>query len=401
MRHKKEKKGKKKRGQEGVVIVMSALIGAACAILGEEHLRIFLPKDEMSYQPLIGLVIALYAVMMIQVAVHEAGHLVFGLLTGYRFSSYRIGGFIWIRVNGKIRFKRLSIAGTGGQCLMVPPDMIEGQIPFLLYNFGGAIFNLLSAVLFYLVYRLAGDNAFVSSFSVISIVIAVILALTNAIPLQMGSINNDGHNARTMAKKKEEVRGFWTQLKVNAETADGVRMRDMPDEWFVLPEAEDLKNSQSATIGVLACVRVLDQHRFEEARQRMEEFLEMETGIVGLHKGQLIGDIMYCELIGAGRTERVEELLDKTQKKYMKAMRSYPPVLRTQYAYARLQEKDEQKAEKLLAQFEKVGRSYPYPNEIACERELIEIVKEKATTEAQGSGIENLGNYMKMNRELR
>ena len=43
------------------------------------------------------LLLAIYLAMFIQMVVHEAGHLVFGLLTGYQFSSFRIGSFMFIK----------------------------------------------------------------------------------------------------------------------------------------------------------------------------------------------------------------------------------------------------------------------------------------------------------------
>ena len=53
--------------------------------------------------------------VLIQIVIHEAGHLIFGLLSGYQFCSFRILILMWIRSEGRIRLKRLSIAGTGGQ----------------------------------------------------------------------------------------------------------------------------------------------------------------------------------------------------------------------------------------------------------------------------------------------
>ena len=55
-------------------------------------------------------------------------------------------------------------------------------------------------------------------------------------------------------------------------------------------------------------------------------------------------------------------------------MKDTPSVIRSEYAYAVLAEKDEKKAEKLLARFEKVTKTYPYPQEIEAERELIDLV---------------------------
>ena len=87
--------------------------------------------DKMSKGELItGLVVIYISFLLsyfLQIVVHEAGHLVFGLLTGYQYSSFRIGSFMWVKLDGKIRLKRYSMSGTGGQCLMAPPDMADGS----------------------------------------------------------------------------------------------------------------------------------------------------------------------------------------------------------------------------------------------------------------------------------
>ena len=74
--------------------------------------------------------------LLIQIVIHEGGHLVFGRISGYRFSSFRIMNLMWIEDQGKIKLKHLQVAGTGGQCLMSPPDLIDGKIPVVLYNLG-------------------------------------------------------------------------------------------------------------------------------------------------------------------------------------------------------------------------------------------------------------------------
>ena len=78
----------------------------------------------------------------IHILVHESGHLLFGLFTGYKFSSFRIFSFMWIKQDGKIKLKRHRIAGTAGQCLMTPPDIKDGKLPYVWYNLGGVILNL-------------------------------------------------------------------------------------------------------------------------------------------------------------------------------------------------------------------------------------------------------------------
>ena len=64
---------------------------------------------------------AVILALVLQTLIHEAGHLVFGLLTCYRFVSFRIFNLTIINKAGKFAFRRFSVLGTAGQCLMSPP----------------------------------------------------------------------------------------------------------------------------------------------------------------------------------------------------------------------------------------------------------------------------------------
>jgi len=37
----------------------------------------------------------------IQIAIHEFGHMIFGLITGYKFSSFRMGNLMWVKEEGE------------------------------------------------------------------------------------------------------------------------------------------------------------------------------------------------------------------------------------------------------------------------------------------------------------
>ena len=149
----------------------------------------------------------------------------------------------------------------------------------------------------------------------------------------------------------------------------------MPDEWFEIPSDEAMKNNLVAAIGVSVCNRLMDQHRFEEADALMAHILSIESGMIGLHRNLVICDRLYYELIHENRPEVVEAFYTKEQQKFMKAMRTFPSVIRTEYAYARLVEKDQGKAGKAMEAFEKVAKTYPYPNDMNSERELIQIAE--------------------------
>lgn len=144
---KKKSEKKKMQWQQYIAMVFFMLIGGVCGVLMGQYLEQRAETNTTVAEDIFALVclfISMYAFMLIQIIIHESGHLVFGLFTGYKFSSFRIFSFMWVKENGKVRLRRLSIAGTGGQCLMSPPDMVEGRIPVVLYNLGGSFMNILA-----------------------------------------------------------------------------------------------------------------------------------------------------------------------------------------------------------------------------------------------------------------
>ena len=89
---------------------------------------------------------ALLISLPIQVILHEGGHLVCGLMSGYQFVSFRIFNFTFIRKDGKLIIKKYAVAGTGGQCLLSPPERKLEEIPVVWYNLGGVLANVIAVL---------------------------------------------------------------------------------------------------------------------------------------------------------------------------------------------------------------------------------------------------------------
>ena len=369
------RKDKKTKGKiMGFIMpVFSIAVFIGIGIFIAVNIIAFLGEDfELSeyYLWLAVYLLVLYAVYFLQIIIHEGGHLVFGLLTGYTFISFRIGSFIITKEDGKFRFARFSLAGTGGQCLLCPPEEKEGKIPFVLYNFGGVIFNVIFAVVCLALYLLLPNIHVLSVALMMSAVLSLYTAAANGIPMRMGLVNNDGYNGISLGKDKQAMRSFACQLRINASMAKGARLRDMPAELFELADGADVSNPINNTITGFRCNRLLDEHRFEEMCSLAQQLIEDEN-VIGIYKNLLVCDISFCEML-AGECDRAVSRFTKEQKKIMAAMAKNPSVIRTQYAYALLCEKDNAKAEKHLAEFEKAAKKHPYPGDIESERELIE-----------------------------
>lgn len=371
----------KKKTKWPVIITMAAMMltGAFCGVFMAWLVDTSGSLDRGIGQVLLllgGLLVCFCAVFYLQIIIHEAGHLVFGLLTGYRFTSFRIGSFMWIKDGDKLRFKRFRLAGTGGQCLMSPPPMLDGEFPVILYNLGGSLMNIGASILFLGLYAVTGKSSFLGTVSLMAAVIGFAQAALNGIPLRL-MVDNDGYNALSLSRDPAARKAFWLQMKINEQVSAGVRLKDMPEEWFPQPDDAALKNSMVAAIAVFGCNRLMDAHRFGEAEQRMAHLMDGETGIVDLHKNLLVCDRIYMELLGENRSERLQGWRTKELEQFMRSMRSFPSVIRTQYAYALLGEADAEKAASYQAQFEKAAAVYPYPSDMQSERELMALAEEK------------------------
>lgn len=322
-------------------------------------------------------ILLLYLAFFLQIVIHEAGHLVFGLISGYEFCSYRIGSIMLVKKEGKIKIRHYSLQGTGGQCLMSPPSPYKRDMPVILYNLGGVFANFITAAVgAVLLLLLKQFFAAVYIFPVF-ILAGILSGLMNGIPLRMGGMDNDGNNALHLRRNETTRRCFWIQMKMNSMITEEVRLKDMPEEWFEIPEPEMLKNPLCASVGAFACNRAMDKMDFEEARAIGEKLLEMKTGMLDIHRYLIASEVIFCDLVLEGAREKIEKLQTPEFRKYQKALSGQPGILRTQYAYALLYDKDEKKAEEYLKKFNRLARNYPHQSEILGERELMEYARSR------------------------
>ena len=157
------------------IMIVGAIIGYSVGkIAGDSLSKVDTPN-------IILLLIAGVVVFILQVIIHEAGHLVFGLLSGYKFISFRVFDFKFIKdENGKLKIRFERLAGTGGQCLMRAPEYVEGKFKYKLYLLGGVTFNLVFSIVFWLVLP--------SYYTLLFALIGFALAFLNLIPMGF----NDG-----------------------------------------------------------------------------------------------------------------------------------------------------------------------------------------------------------------
>ena len=368
-----KKSAKQKMKLGGIIAYIVLLIISGCAgFFGADAINAMTGGDDKLFFIYLGMaLLGLLLAFFVQIVLHEGGHLVFGLMSGYKFVSFNVMGIIVQKdENGKLHVGQMQIAGAGGQCLMAPPAYNGGDFPFTLYNLGGVLANLIASAVFALL-AWAVPVTWVRILLVMQVVAGIISAITNGLPIPVAAIQNDSKNLLCIRKDAIARRAFWVQMSLGAELARGVRIKDMPEDWFApLPE-ESMDNPIVSSIAVLNTARLMDMQDFSAAEAEIRRLLAREKGVLGLYRMTMSCDGALCELIAGRPADLTDALVSKDNQQLMKAMKTHPAILRTQYALALLKNKDAAKAEKLLSEFEAAAKKHPNPQEITGERELI------------------------------
>ena len=336
----------------------------------------YFAKFDASVIPLfLHLFLAMAIAVIVQIAVHEAGHLVGGLICGYSFISYRVGSFALIRRDGKLTFKRFSVAGTGGQCLMLPPDRPIEEIRTMPYDLGGVVANLLLSTLCVIV-LLCTDLDF--SAAVYPVIIAIVgfgAAALNGIPINVNGMPNDGMQGVLLRKDMETKRVLFTLLRSNALVQDGMRPRDLPAEWFDYEfDSENVNpliiNVLSMKVGVL-----LDEMKWEEARELCAALLESTSRIPAVFSYEFKCEYVFTLLMTGDREKAAEMYADKKLQTYIKQTKDVMPSRQRQLcAVSLLLDNDRAKAEEIAANVERNREQYISLGEAISEMEIMKCV---------------------------
>ncbi len=257
--------------------------------------------------------------LAILIPIHELGHLVCGLLSGYKFVSYRIFNYTLLKDNGKFCIKKFSVPGTGGQCLLTPPDLPLEEIPTGLYNFGGVLANiilLLVAVPFFML----DLNPFVAEALGIFVITDLGMILLNGIPMKAGGIGNDGYNMKLLKRNYLSKKGILNQLRANALIQEGTRPKDMPDQLFSNPQGIDYRNTLEVSIPLMYTSRLIDRMEYDEALTEMEALYSHMDEIMQLYLKEITCELAFLYL-RTGKIEEAAGLLDNDLRKYIESYR--------------------------------------------------------------------------------
>lgn len=317
-------------------------------------------------------------VVFAQIIIHEAGHLIAGLMRGYRFLSFMILNFMITRKDGKFHFSRFGIPGAGGQCLMVPPAEGDTDAGIAFYNAGGVIINAVVGIVSGLILAFFYDSM---SFEAISFVwaftiIGVIFAIQNGVPMSMGGLPNDGKNIKELKKDRFSTQVFLNSMRILASLQQGEDIDSVMPEYMCDDRELNLENSIHAMALNFDLCAAVSRKDFGKACVIIDRALEASDKMVDIYVREFRMEQVFMAVAYPAYGHDAGRLMDDDLRAYMnKQALVRPDVLRMQYAYVRLYEHDEEKADAIYERFVKMCKTFYNLSEVRYETELVDMLR--------------------------
>lgn len=324
---------------------------------------------------LLSLVAAVVA-FSLQVILHEGGHLVGGLLSGYRFLSFRLFRWTFIREEGHLRIKRFEVSGTGGQCLMVPPAKPAEEIPYLLYHAGGFGMNLLVALLSALLLFLVETPMVLTLLLIMLAITGLFLFLMNGIPMKVGGMGNDAYNIRALRGDVRVHQCLIDQMRVNAGVQQGETASEMPDAWFrTFPDEAELPVFLACS-EIMYYSRLMERRQWEDAQRGFLSVLERGKELPSVIINEVRGELLFLSLL-IGDTEKATTYYTAPLKEHFRLYsRFLSSKKRLLFAIAWSWEKNRRKAEEIYQEVCEHRSDYLMQGEVKADIRLMDDLKE-------------------------
>ncbi len=315
-------------------------------------------------------IISLIMIAYFHTIVHECGHMLFGLLTGYKFVSIRFGSLILIKKNDKLYLKKYKLAGTGGQCFMSPPNFIGGSIPFQLYHYGGSILNIIVAFIS-LGFALTSTVPLIKMVFMVMCAVGILYGAINGFPLKMGILINDGYNVKLMKNNLYSRIAVYQQLKVMEYLSHDISLKDMPKDIFFSYQEDQATDALIAGALIQNMEYYLDLKDYKSVSLISIHLNQYKDDLIPLIRYQFINLAYITDLIISRESIYKNDIQNQDHKQLTKVLKSLPTTLTFLYAQSLFENNDIDEANHYKNELQQLNKNYPYPVEIESQLKLI------------------------------
>ncbi len=228
------------------------------------------------------------AVVYLHIIIHELGHLVAGILSGYTFMLFRIGSLGLIKEEKRFRTISFSMSGTMGQCLMNPPES-AGKIPYRFYLSGGVLANVITSAGAMIIYLISPNN-----YLLLFAFIGLTAGIMNGIPFGF----NDGKVLSKLSKSTVVQDQFFQQLRWNGQFVRyNQTYSKVAEEGQIINAQEPITEQFNIYTKLIEMNSLLETGQFEEAYQELKELYEQRQLIIAPYRAEIVREYLFCLLI--------------------------------------------------------------------------------------------------------
>lgn len=273
---------------------------------------------------------------------------------------------------------------------MMPPAKGDTDFGIAFYNAGGVVMNCIVSIVA-LVLSLCFYDYFVWDTLVFLFSMCFtgfLFAFINGIPMVSGGVPNDGMNICELKKDAFATRVFLTTMRVMGKLQQGVNLDQISEEILdngyltsgVVIDYENPIHASAVNFDLSLAVARLD---FDKAHVILDQLEPSFDSIIPIYQKEVTYERVFLYLVSPREGVDVGELIDSETLNYFEMQTAFrPTTLRVKYAFARLYENDEAKAEGIYTQFQKICKSYHIQGEVQTERRLVEYVRSLAPSES-------------------
>lgn len=342
---------------------------------------------DRSLPALLLLYLLIVALRWLNVLMHEAGHLIFGLFSGRRFHALSILGLHLVRKpEGGFRVGWLRMPGISGSCSTIPT---REDAPFTLHLLGGAIMDLLTGIICGilawqtkpLIFPDIGWSYLMHPIHIPLVLLAVyglVGGVTNLLPLQLLTGYTDGYQLRLLRQNPTAREDYRQTEAIGMMEYQGKRLREMPDAWFAPRSVETLTTPYAVRLAIFRFSRLFSQQEYFAAMEAAHALLNSTAPLTPFDRLGLIRTAALCEVLTDGPGPFCQQLDSPQIQRLHQISRYTPGTQLTLYAVAMLIKQDPENANMHYAAYRRIARRYPYPESLLGDEEFIALIEEKA-----------------------
>ena len=183
-------------------------------------------------------------------------------------------------------------------------------------------------------------------------------------------------NIRQLKKDSFATQVFLTTMRIMGQLKNGVRVDEIVKGYLTDGVQVDYTNPIHEVAVNFDLSLAIARMDFEKAHFILDQIEPVFHQIVPIYQKEITYEKVFLYLVSPRQGVDVGDLIDSDTLKYFEMQTNFRPTsLRVKYAYVRLYERDEMKAEKVYRQFQKVCEIYHVPGEVIAEKQLVEYVR--------------------------